>query len=162
MDVVNAFIKKAVANNKPLTQLSLYKLIYIANGFSLAVFDELLVEDVFEAWKYGPVVPEAYEELRYYEATPITQQVGSNTKELSAKGDFAVNLVYEIFKDLSAFQLVDFTHKLGGAWQKARNVERDYIYTADIKEEYQVIFPKEQYTELLNMVSENASNKIST
>jgi uncharacterized phage-associated protein len=45
-----------------ISNLKLQKLVYYAQGFHLALYDELLFEETIEAWTHGPVIPEMKQE----------------------------------------------------------------------------------------------------
>ena len=45
------------ASGEAITQLKLQKLVYYADAWFLANFDEPLIKEDFEAWAHGPVVP---------------------------------------------------------------------------------------------------------
>ena len=47
-----------------LTHMSLHKLIYVGHGWHLAANNQPLVQDAFEAWKYGPVLPTVYDAFK--------------------------------------------------------------------------------------------------
>lgn len=48
------------------TSFKLIKMIYIAHGRTLAAFDKPLIHDRIEAWRYGPVIPVLYHELKMW------------------------------------------------------------------------------------------------
>lgn len=47
-----------------ITQLKLQKLMYIAQGIHLALYDKPLLKEEIEAWQHGPVVRELYNEFK--------------------------------------------------------------------------------------------------
>lgn len=69
--VANAFIELAKNSEYDVSHMKLQKLVFIANGFHLAIFDEPLYYNDTAAWKWGPVVPFLYKKLKKYEAKPI-------------------------------------------------------------------------------------------
>ena len=61
-----------------LTPLKLQKLIYYAHGWHLAIRNAPLIDEVIEAWEYGPVVPNVYHEFKKFGNRPIpTGTVGT-------------------------------------------------------------------------------------
>ena len=59
LSVANYFIELANKDHKDIKLLGLIKRVYIAHGFSLAIFHKPLLDNRFdkvEAWKYGPVM----------------------------------------------------------------------------------------------------------
>ena len=51
--------------------LKLQKLLYLAQGYSYAFYDEPLFEEDMEAWVHGPVVTSVYHEYKDYKFNPI-------------------------------------------------------------------------------------------
>lgn len=126
-----------------VTNLKLQKVLYLAHMMFMGKnFGEPLINDNFQAWNYGPVVPELYREVRMYGNGPIrTGFYGSeliqNTKEAHEIEDACSFLLKQ-----SASRLVDFTHRVGGAW------DRNYVPGAkgvvipndQIMQEYKELF----------------------
>ena len=50
--VANYFIDKAKAEGVSLTPMKLQKLIYMAHGWHLALYDKPLIDEQFQAWDY--------------------------------------------------------------------------------------------------------------
>ena len=61
-DVANFFIGRFQEAQDPVTNLKLQKLLYYAQGWYLAFFDEPLFDERIEAWLHGPVVPPIYQD----------------------------------------------------------------------------------------------------
>jgi len=70
MAVANWFIDHV----RNLTPLKLQKLIYYAHGWHLALRDQPLIDELIEAWEYGPVVPNVYHEFKEFGNQPITRR----------------------------------------------------------------------------------------
>ena len=49
-----------------ISNLKLQKLVYYAQGFHLALYDEPLFLEAIEAWTHGPVVPDLYRHYKKY------------------------------------------------------------------------------------------------
>lgn len=113
-DVVDYFLSKTTNDDDAkLTNLKIQKLIYYAQGFHLAIFDNELYQDEIEAWQHGPVCPTIYHDLK---------QFGSNTIPCDeCKKDFGsifneeqmelLDEIYDIFGQFSAWKLRDMTHE---------------------------------------------------
>lgn len=71
MNDVNIIAKWFINEIHP-EPLKLQKLLYLAQGFSLALNDKLLFEADLEAWVHGPVVPEVYFKYKEYKFNPIS------------------------------------------------------------------------------------------
>ncbi|MDV3166538.1 MAG: DUF4065 domain-containing protein ['Waltheria sp.' little leaf phytoplasma] len=57
-DVAQFFINKAPKINK----IKLQRLLYYAQGYSLAKYNQVLFEEPIEAWPYGPIISAVYAE----------------------------------------------------------------------------------------------------
>ncbi len=110
-DVANVFLKLGDTDSGDvLTNLKVQKLLYYAQGFSLALFDEPLFSEEISAWEHGPVVVDLYHKFKKfgYKQIAIVEDIkdGLFTKEqLDLIGE--VNKVYGQF---SAWKLRDMTH----------------------------------------------------
>lgn len=68
IDVADYIITRANDTGQPVSNLSLQKIMYFLNAFSLENnIDEPLIDDsIFEKWTYGPVMPEIYFEYNVF------------------------------------------------------------------------------------------------
>jgi uncharacterized phage-associated protein len=89
-----------------ISNLKLQKLLYYAQGFNLALYDEPLFPESIEAWTHGPVVPEVYHEYKDFgsNAIPIPSNVDfskydQQTREL-------LDEVYSVYGQFSAWKLL--------------------------------------------------------
>lgn len=114
-----------------LTPLQVNKLTYIAHGYTLACFNEPLVKDQAEAWRYGPVFPSVYHAFSVHNADPIPNLYYCHTipasKEIKERITFfetmiddngreVIDRVLEGYKDLSGGELINITHAKGTPW----------------------------------------------
>lgn len=106
-----------------LSHLKLQKLLYFAQGLSLAINNEPLFSDKIYAWTHGPVVKEVYDKFKKYGRNDIELSV--NDKEMkiiesiesNSKTSNILNLVYENFGIYTAWQLREMTHVPSGPWE---------------------------------------------
>ena len=70
--VANWFLQYAKSNDIIIDHMKLQKMIYFANGWALGVTGEPLIDERFEAWQYGPVVPSIYHQFKAFGRRPIT------------------------------------------------------------------------------------------
>ena len=73
--VANEFLRLAREEGSTVTNMKLQKLVYIAEGWYLALYDLPLYREDTVAWKYGPVIPELYEALRMYGSGEVTEAI---------------------------------------------------------------------------------------
>ena len=77
ISVANYFVDLSLQDNVPIHLIGLVKRVYIAHGFSLAIFHKGLLDprfDKVEAWKYGPVIPSVYHSFKQFQNNPITDK----------------------------------------------------------------------------------------
>lgn len=121
IEVARYLIHLAAAEAEPefLTHLRLQKLLYYAQGWSLAVRGAPIYESRIEAWTHGPVVRVAYRAFADYDFQPIHPGGVPEADGLSPQEqDFLVAL-WEKYKGYSATMLRQMTHS-ESPWREAR------------------------------------------
>lgn len=144
----NYFLQLAAKEGQKITPLKVQKLVYIAHGWYLALYDKPLVDDeCAEAWEYGPVFPSIYHEFKDFGGDPIARlamdivydelsedwetwkpHIPGNHKDTRA----FLNHIWKLYKGFTGGQLSDLTHKEGTPWEKTRN-EKGTIRNAHIE-----------------------------
>lgn len=103
-----------------VTNLQLQKILYIAHMFQLGQTDgQPLIAENFEAWEYGPVVPELYRRARGFGSEPVRNVF--HWEDDVPKDSLEFNMLKEASestKGMSAGRLVAITHWEKGAWYK--------------------------------------------
>lgn len=84
----------------------IHKLLYLAQGWHLAWYNEPLFVEEIEAWDMGPVVADLWRDERDGRAVPTPEQL--STAQL-----LAVDYVVANYGALSARELIDLTHAEG-------------------------------------------------
>lgn len=133
--VANGFIKLACAAEKPPSQMKLQKLIFFAHGWNLALTGSPLVDEQFQAWKYGPVLPSVYHEFKNFGLMGINREaeellVGPDSRSIhwlpiSLKDNTGftqalLEKIWEIFGKYSGTHLSKMTHLPNTPWSIAR------------------------------------------
>ena len=126
--------------------MKLQKLIYILYKEYLKRTGLKLFTENFEVWQYGPVLPNVYSEFKSYRANPIKSYAlnadTSVTKVNIVQGTHFEEIfdrVWNLYKRFSGMALSNFTHREGGAWDKAKNNNNYVLNDRDIfMEEYYV------------------------
>lgn len=113
-----------------LTNLKLQKLLYYAQGASLALKDRPLFPDRIEHWAHGPVVPSVYRLYSKYGANPIEYDEDYDFVIDDETNDLLTD-VYETFGCYSAWGLRNMTHNEDPWKNTSRNEEitKDAIRT---------------------------------
>lgn len=103
-----------------LTNLQMQKILYLAHMVYMGKHNgEPLVNDEFQSWEYGPVLPSLYHKIKFFGNNPVKDIFFTNNM-LDKHIDEAKVLkeASEQFKNVSPAYLVGLTHRKDGAWDK--------------------------------------------
>jgi uncharacterized phage-associated protein len=93
-----------------ISNLKLQKLLYYAQGFNLALYDEPLFPESIEAWTHGPVVPEVYHEYKDFGSSAIPMPSDVDFSKYDEQTIDLLNEVYSVYGQFSAWKLRSMTH----------------------------------------------------
>lgn len=141
-NVANNFLERAFEEKITISPMKIQKLIYILYKEYLKKTGKSLFSERFEAWKYGPVLPNIYSEFKGYGGNPITSYgMDANKRMLKVKLENGTDL-YEIFnnvwntyKKFTGIELSEFTHQENTAWKKSIDKGTNFLDDKDIMEE---------------------------
>lgn len=98
-----------------MTNLRVNKLLYFAQGYSLAKRNVPLFDEQIEAWDLGPVVPSVYHAYKGFKNN-VLEDIPPERK-LFSDSDYTLLLdVYNAAKSISTRGLVDISHKKDAPW----------------------------------------------
>ena len=132
-DVANYFL--ALANEDvgdSISNLKLQKLVYYAQGFSLALKGEVLFDDPIEAWAHGPAIRKLYHEYKDNGANAIDKPEDMNFTKYDDDVKSLLNQVYEEYGQFSAWKLRDMSHE-EEPWVKGNARTSKVITIKDLK-----------------------------
>ena len=135
--VANAFLDLAWSEDRQLTNMQLQKLVYIAQGFALAILDKPLYFNETEAWQYGPVIPNLYNSLKIYGAGEVKQKVLSSDSVQKDWHFKIIKFTWYSYGKFSGLQLSALTHKADTPWEQVYKSCKEVIPTNIIREYYQ-------------------------
>ena len=134
--VANYLIERAKAFGEALTPMKVQKLVYFAHGWNLAIYNQPLLRERIEAWKFGPVVPQLYHELKRFGSEGIPGPVSvyrfkgarlstqvPTVEECEGYTPVTAELldrIWTIYGGYSAVQLSNATHAHGSPWEVTR------------------------------------------
>jgi len=137
---------KLILSRRNSSPLELQKLVYFVYCEYLKMFGEEMFVDDFEAWDYGPVIPEIYYSLQKYGKSEI---VHYNDPEIMAELQSriikfeehdkllkAIDRTIEKYGDLKGFQLVDKTHIPDSPWNRVYRRGRNEVISKEILRDY--------------------------
>jgi uncharacterized phage-associated protein len=107
-DVANYFVCQAHEAGDLITNLKVQKLAYYAQAWNLALRDEPLVAERFEAWVHGPVSPTLYGRFKEYRWNPISEEVAMPELEPDVRKH--LDAVQDAYGAFSALELERMTH----------------------------------------------------
>lgn len=127
-------------STKDLSNLELQKTLYFTEIEYIKKFDKHLIDDDFEAWQYGPVAKDVYWEYRNYGANSINKpqdkEIRAISNKLNNEEQEIINKTIEDCNKQTYWNLVEKSHKEGGAWKRSyKENEKRIIDKASIKEE---------------------------
>ena len=98
--------------------MRLLKLAYMAHGWTLAIFDEPLINEYVQAWQYGPVVPTIYYSFRPYGVYGLKRRNVVRNQIIDEETSEFIEVVYDLYESLSDYKLSQLTHIRGGPWEQ--------------------------------------------
>lgn len=111
-DVAQYFLAKADEDaGDVMSNLKLQKLVYYAQGFSLALFDKPLFSERIEAWVHGPVIPALYHEYKGYGAGAIPPPSTLDFSKYDQQTRELLDEVYAVYGQFAAWKLRNMTHQ---------------------------------------------------
>ena len=102
-----------VLHGDTISNLKLQKLLYYMQGFHLAWFGTPFFNEPIEAWTYGPVVPEVFQEFKRYKHRAINPERYSDSLVLTGEEQQLFDRVYSEYNRFSAVTLMNMTHTEG-------------------------------------------------
>ena len=120
-------------SSKDLSNLELQKTLYFTELDYIKEFGKSLISNDFEAWQYGPVVRDVYCEYRNYGANSIDKpEKETLSKELTEKELKIINQSIEKCNKESYWNLVEKSHREGGAWEKSFKEDKKEIINKEL------------------------------
>lgn len=120
------FVNKGIDEKNFVTQMKLQKIVFFAQGLALHELEKPLVNELFEAWKYGPVIPILYSNYRIWGSSPITEPTTFtliqrknkiyNRDPFSDEVEEILNFTWDVTKDIRGEALSNWTHSANSPW----------------------------------------------
>lgn len=123
--VAKHFVNKAnAAGQNDMTPLKLLKIVYIAHGWMLGLYNIPLVSEDIEAWQYGPVIPELYRDTKMFGRKHIWGLPPEYDVDLTEEEDSIVRQTFDGYTSYTANELVRLTHQEGTPWHQVTGGKR--------------------------------------
>lgn len=119
IDLSKYIVSKCIDDDYPITNLQLQKFLYYIQKAFLNRGSQAFSDDI-EAWQFGPVVPEVYYRYCGFGAMPISFANDTEIKLCDIDKE-EIDGIVEAKRELFPWDLVEETHKEGGAWDLIYN-----------------------------------------
>jgi uncharacterized phage-associated protein len=116
-------------------------MVFFAHGWMLGLHDRPMVDEEFEAWRYGPVNPSVYYGLSHRRGDPIEQEdmIRLHEGDQSTFDETEIALLDDVFKVYSKFsgmELSGITHEDGSPWSEAKKKHLGHVPESMIRKYY--------------------------
>lgn len=99
--------------------MQLQKLVFLAQGYALAILNEPLYYHDTKAWEYGPVIPQLYKRLKKFGAGVVDCILAADDEICEGSTEESiVHAVWSSFGNFSAATLSRITHEKGSPWDQ--------------------------------------------
>jgi uncharacterized phage-associated protein len=120
--IANKILEICEAEGIRVTLMQLIKLVYLADGWSLALRDTPLSKQNPQAWQFGPVYPTVYKAFKRFGSRAITEPAEDKASGVVISEDFSedetklIKQVVDSYGRMHAFRLSDIMHQAGTPW----------------------------------------------
>lgn len=148
LTIADKLLQLAEDYDKPLTPMQLIKLVYLCHGWMLGAYGRPLISDDVEAWRYGPVINNLYQEVKHFKDKPVHNSGYSNINEdLDEEESDIVKQVFDIYGARPALSLSSLTHELNTPWDiTQKNSGYSSVISNDIIESHYNKLMLEKFT----------------
>lgn len=141
-DVAEFFLKLSnPEEGDAISNLKIQKLVYYAQGFSLALYNKPLFEEDIVAWMHGPVVESLYHLYKQYGTGAIPEPEKFDINKYSKEEQELLKDVYWVYGQYSAWKLRNLTHED----RPYKETEPNQIITKELLKEYFLTQIKDEY-----------------
>lgn len=112
--------------SRAVTHLSLQKILFFCHAWHLVSFQSPLIQQKFEAWEFGPVLPYIYHEFKKFDRSPIASRSTSLNRSDGSRQVVLYNFDHDVeshlkevirfYSRMRAIDLVELSHAKGGPW----------------------------------------------
>ena len=146
--VANSFLNRSFSepDAPKISPMKIQKLIYLAHGYYLVETGKPMLDELFEAWKFGPVLPSLYHSCKHLgssnlERFLVDNVVGTKSKNSAPlvtdiRANDIIDFVWKEYGAEAAIKLSAWTHVRGGPWDKVTDGGRNIIRNQDIPNDY--------------------------
>ena len=139
-------IKTLKEQNKEINHLKLQKILYYIQAWNLALLNEPLFEEDFEAWLHGPVIRKVWDE--YKSNSVLIGELSEQDENINVKftedQEDVIEDVIDAYGNKSGYYLESLTHQ-EDPWKNARKQgENTIIKKEEMKKYYRNLYYGEE------------------
>uniref|UniRef100_UPI004048EEDA Panacea domain-containing protein n=1 Tax=Flavobacterium sp. TaxID=239 RepID=UPI004048EEDA len=119
--IANYFIRN-YSKYGDLTPMKVIKMTYLSYSWYLALTngEKKLIEERLEAWDYGPVFPNLYQNIKNFGKTIINDSIPSSSTEIIDMEDAKfLDKIWSMYGKFDGVQLSAMTHSEGTPWKNS-------------------------------------------
>ena len=128
-EFANLILDWAEAIAVPITPMKLQKLLYYCHADFLSLYGKPLIDDQFEAWQFGPVMPSVFQEFKQFSGNPISSRAKRFNPVTAVvevappcslgDAELQVKALFNLYVRFSATSLSNMSHVENGPWSEA-------------------------------------------
>jgi uncharacterized phage-associated protein len=115
-----------------ISNMKLQKLLYYAQGFSMVVLGKPLFVEDFEAWEYGPVLRDVYNEYKRFGNSALPKPDNFSFDSYTKEEKEFLDEIYSVYGQYSAWALSAMTHQTP-PW---KDTPRDTVISKEAMKSY--------------------------
>lgn len=135
-------IKTLKEQNKEINHLKLQKILYYIQAWNLALLNEPLFEEDFEAWLHGPVIRKVWDEYKSHSVLigELSEQDENINVKFTEDQEDVIEDVIDAYGNKSGYYLESLTHQ-EDPWKNARKQgENTIIKKEEMKKYYRNLY----------------------
>lgn len=139
-------IKTLKEQNKEINHLKLQKILYYIQAWNLALLNEPLFEEDFEAWLHGPVIRKVWDEYKGHSVLigELSEQNENINLKFTEDQEDVIEDVIDAYGNKSGYYLESLTHQ-EDPWKNARKQgENTIIKKEEMKKYYRNLYYGEE------------------
>lgn len=134
VDIARYIIHFCTINGNPISDIQLQKILYYIQINFYRILDKPAFTNRIEAWKYGPVIPDVYDIYKVYGDSKICLFSFGIENTFSNKELDIINRVVTMCTEVSPWELVEKSHKIGAPWEVTYSSNMTEISDATMRE----------------------------
>lgn len=129
--VANSLLQRGFKEARSdMSPMKIQKLMFYLNGWHLAMHGTRAIDISFEPWRFGPVVPLIYDDLKCFGSSSVNRYISEHDPVSGEMKPYVVNsaceafyevldIVWEKYIGINAINLSAMTHEPGSPWDQA-------------------------------------------